>query len=202
MNYLAHIYLSGDNPYVQIGNFMGDAVKGRKYESYSTDLKKGILLHRQIDSFTDQHAIVRQSKRRLNSKYGHYAGVLIDIFYDYFLAFNWGDYHKEPLPLFIQDFYTILDQNKNSLPDKIKSMAPMLIQQNWFGNYNNLDGITRVLKGMENRIEKRAPLSDGVQDLMEHHEALYTDFKTFFPLLVTHSKEVLKTLNLKYDESI
>src|SRR5450432_1821563 len=90
MNFLAHLYLSGDNPQVMIGNFIGDFVKGKNLtERFDTDVAKGIALHREIDWFTDTHIVVKQSKDRLRPKYRHYAGVIVDIFYDHFLAKNW-----------------------------------------------------------------------------------------------------------------
>ena len=111
MNYLAHIYLSGDNKMIKIGNFMADSIRGKSYEVYERDIKRGILLHRAIDSFTDMHPIYRQSKHRLHSKYGHYSGVIMDIFYDHFLAKNWSLYSKTPLEEFTTDFYILLETN-------------------------------------------------------------------------------------------
>ena len=92
MNFLAHIYVSGDNDLVKIGNFMADSIRGHSYDVYPMEIQKGILLHRSIDSFTDMHPIYRQSKHRLHEKYGHYSGVIMDIFYDHFLAKNWKTY--------------------------------------------------------------------------------------------------------------
>ena len=91
MNFLAHIYLSGNNDLLKIGNFMADSIRGNSYENYPEEIKKGILLHRSIDSFTDMHPVYRKSKHRLHEKYGHYSGVIMDIFYDHFLAKNWAN---------------------------------------------------------------------------------------------------------------
>jgi acyl carrier protein phosphodiesterase len=92
MNFLAHIYLSGDNDLLKIGNFMADSIRGNQYLQYPDEIKKGILLHRFIDTFTDAHLIYRKSKHRLHEKYGHYSGVIMDIVYDHFLAKNWNHY--------------------------------------------------------------------------------------------------------------
>ena len=90
MNFLAHIYLSGDDPNIQLGNFIGDFVKGRNLvEQFGHEIAKGIELHRAIDEFTDKHPIVKLSKVRLREKYRHYAPVIVDIFYDHYLAKNW-----------------------------------------------------------------------------------------------------------------
>lgn len=198
MNYLAHIYLSGENTDIQIGNFMGDAVKGRKYEDYALNLKKGILLHRQIDTFTDQHPIVKQSKQRLHPRYHHYKGVLIDIFYDHFLAKNWHEYSSIDLDVYIHDFYKSLEANKTFLPEKVQLMVPRLIESNWLGKYNSVEGMARVLNGMENRINYKAPLGKGTEDLIQNYEQFENDFTAFFPLIQTFSKEVLEDLNKQF----
>jgi len=88
MNFLAHIYLSGQDELIKIGNFMADTVKGKNYQNYPKKLKIGILLHRFIDSYTDSHVVFRQTTKRLHPNYGHYSGVLADMFYDHFLCKN------------------------------------------------------------------------------------------------------------------
>ena len=144
MNFLAHIYLSNENEHIKIGNFIADAIKGSNYNHLPEDIQKGIKLHREIDSFTDAHKIVRKSKRRLHERYNHYDGVIIDILYDHYLAKNWANYNQIPLKEYTQDFYTILTNNYELLPDKIKNLMPYMIQDDWLYNYSNLDGIERV----------------------------------------------------------
>ena len=97
MNYLAHIYLSGENDMLKIGNFIADSVKGKKYLDYPVSIQQGITLHRNIDEFTDSHPIVHQSVHRLFDKYSHYSTVIVDILYDHFLAANWQDFHETKL---------------------------------------------------------------------------------------------------------
>ncbi len=198
MNYLAHIYLSGENTDIQIGNFMGDAIKGNKFNNYPLSFKKGILLHRQIDSFTDQHPIVRLSKKRLHSRYGHYKGVLIDIFYDYFLAKNWTNYSDVAFEKYIADFYKVLLQNQEVLPPRIQMMTPHLVSKNWFAKYDNLNGIERVLIGMAKRIKHDIPLERGIDDLKDHYTDFEADFSKFFPLIQEHAKKELEYLHKLY----
>ena len=135
MNFLAHIYLSGEDDFVKIGNFMADSIRGSQYLDYPNSLQKGILLHRHIDSFTDAHPIYRKSKHRLHEKYGHYSGVIMDILYDYFLAKNWSRYSEEPLEDYAANFYKLLQNNEAILTDKIKTLIPYMIEKNW--NYKN-----------------------------------------------------------------
>ena len=113
MNFLAHIYLSGNNEKVTIGNFIADGIRGKKYQEFPKEIQIGILLHREIDTFTDANAIVRQSTKRLHKNYSHYSGVIVDIFFDHFLAKNWSNYTSVSLVDYAQHCYTILNKNIN-----------------------------------------------------------------------------------------
>src|SRR6478609_22744 len=118
MNFLAHIFLSNDQDEIIIGNFIADAVKGNNYKIYSEEVQKGILLHRQIDYFTDTHSVFIQSRTRLREEFGKYAGVVGDIFYDHFLAANWTQFHPTPLDLYSKEIYSLIEQNWSILPPK------------------------------------------------------------------------------------
>lgn len=195
VNFLAHIYLSGNNDQLKLGNFIADAIKGRRYLNYNSEIQKGILLHREIDSFTDSHPIVKKSKERLHKRYKHYDGVIIDIFYDHFLAKNWRDYHPEPLALFVSDFYKIATSQIKVLPEKIQYMLPYMVKANWLYNYQSLDGIERVLKGMNSRTNYKSHMDLAIEDLKLHYTDLQNDFIQFFDILRTFSSDKLISLN-------
>ncbi|MGI9531137.1 ACP phosphodiesterase [Lutimonas sp.] len=199
MNYLAHIYLSQDHEMITIGNFMADHIKGNKYKKFPAELQKGILLHRQIDSFTDTHEIVKISKRRLNDRYGLYRGVVIDIFYDHFLAKNWQDYSEIPLSEYTQNFYAILNKNFDYLPDKIQHMSTYLIRDNWLLSYARLEGIQSVLEGMNRRTKNRGQIDMAIYDLESNYKDFKNDFVLFFDDLVSFSNKKLKEINETYD---
>ena len=153
MNYLAHIFLSGDNKMVTIGNFMADGIKGKDYKKYPEDIQTGILLHRQIDTYTDSHKTVRQSTKRLHSKYSHYSGVIVDILYDHFLAKNFSTYSDVPLEDYVETFYDSLEEHYEILPSRIQKIMPYMITDNWLLSFASTEGITRVLNGMNRRIK-------------------------------------------------
>ena len=199
MNYLAHIYLSRDHELISIGNFMADHIKGNKYKVYSTDLQKGILLHRQIDSYTDAHEIVRKSKRRLDDSYGLYRGVIIDIFYDHFLAKNWKDYSDLPLALYTQNFYDNLTRHYEILPEKIQYMSKYLIKDDWLLSYANLEGIEKVLEGMNRRTMDRVHMDLAINDLKDHYMDFEKDFLNFFDDLMLFTDNKLVEINKKYE---
>ena len=152
MNFLAHIYLSADDPKVMIGNFIGDFVKGKNFrDQFEPGIAKGIELHRIIDEFTDRHPIVRESKLKLRPKYRHYSAVIVDIFYDHFLAKYWSNYHPILLTDFAKNTYQILDTYRSELPDEVKRMLPYMIKDNWLVNYGTLRGIEQSLAGVARR---------------------------------------------------
>ena len=198
MNFLAHILLSGDDKKIQIGNFIGDAIKGKDYLHYPVQIKKGILLHRQIDAFTDANAIVHRSKKRLDKRYGHYAGVIIDIIYDHFLCVNWGSYSKEPLDSYIAIFYKTIQLDFDLIPKETQRFIPSLLKQDWFTKYQSIEGIAKVLQGMEKQIKHNIPLHRGVEDLKEKYDLFNADFNEFFPLLQEHSKSIIQILDNEY----
>jgi acyl carrier protein phosphodiesterase len=197
MNFLAHIYLSGDDPNIQLGNFIGDFVKGRNLaEQFGTEIAKGIELHRAIDEFTDKHPVVKHSKVRLRDKYRHYAPVIVDIFYDHYLAKNWDRYHKTFLPDYAEAIYQMILSRENILPEKVKWMMPYMIKQNWLTNYARIDGIGRVLNGMSRRTPYESKMDEAVHDLQTHYVEFEKEFFDFFPQLVAHSREFLSARQL------
>ena len=107
MNFLAHIYLSGNNEKLMVGNFIGDFVKGNQLDSFEKEIKQGVQLHRAIDQYTDSHIVVSQSKDKLREKYRHYSGVIVDVYYDHFLSKNWSHYHAQDLKGFTEEFYVV-----------------------------------------------------------------------------------------------
>lgn len=185
MNFLAHIYLTDGLPLETIGNFMADGIKGKKYLKYPADIQRGILLHRWIDTYTDSHPIVKRSTKRLHKKYGHYSGVIVDIFYDHFLARNWHQYHSTPLHVYVSNFYQLLQDHHHLLTGRIQKMMLPMMEQNWLLSYATLEGIGTVLYNMNIRTKRRVAMDKAVEDLEVHYGAFEEDFKLFFKELET-----------------
>lgn len=195
MNFLAHIYLSGDNDLLKIGNFMADSIRGNSYENYPEEIKKGILLHRSIDSFTDMHPVYRQSKHRLHEKYGHYSGVIMDIFYDHFLAKNWANYSNKKLEEYADEFYQLLRDNYDLLTDKIQGMMPYMIARNWLVSYASISGLEMILFQMDHRTKNRVAMHEAIVELQEFYLEFETEFTQFFIELQEHCQQKLQELN-------
>ncbi len=189
MNFLAHIYLSFDDKEITLGNFFADHIRGNKYQHFPDRIQKGILLHREIDTFTDAHPIARQSSKRLHKNYSHYSRVIVDIYYDHFLAKNWADYSDVPLADYVENFYDLLEDNYDILPMATKRMMPYMIADNWLLNYANLAGIQRVLNGMNRRTNNKSRMNFAILDLEEHYEEFENEFTDFFKELITFSNQ-------------
>jgi acyl carrier protein phosphodiesterase len=194
MNFLAHIYLSGDNDLIKIGNFMADGIRGKHFESYPLEIQKGIILHRAIDTFTDAHPIFRQSTKRLHEKYHHYAGVIVDVFYDHFLAKNWNKYSNENLDDFVARFYQSLHDNHINLSERTKGMMPYMIEHNWLVSYQTVEGINRILTQMDQRTKNESKMRFATNELSEFYPEFEEEFTNFFQELILFSNTKIITL--------
>ncbi|RXJ45609.1 acyl carrier protein phosphodiesterase [Gelidibacter gilvus] len=198
MNFLAHIYLSGDNELIAIGNFMADSIKGKHYKKYPDELQVGIRLHREIDTFTDAHPTVRLSTKRLHENYSHYSGVIVDILYDHFLAKNWSHYSPIPLAIYVDDFYETLKTHAEFLPPRAQKMVPYMIAGNWLLNYAKIEGIQNVLIGMNRRTNNISGMDKATDELKEFYHEFEAEFTSFFEELRVFSEEKLATLKQMY----
>ena len=189
MNFLAHIYLSGDNDLMKIGNFMADGIHGKHFDVFPIDIQKGIILHRAIDTFTDAHPIFRQSTKRLHANYHHYSGIIVDIFYDHFLAKNWRNYCDERLEEYSERFYQSLRDNYKDLTQKTQKMMPYMIEYNWLLSYQTIEGIESVLTKMDSRMKSRTKQESNMRYSVKELKLFYTEFETefstFFENLIT-----------------
>ena len=180
MNYLAHLYLSGPNEEVRVGNFIGDHVKGRRYQRYAPDVQKGILLHRQIDSFMDAHPLTRESASLFKPYYGRYAGVVIDIVYDHLLALNWSRHATQSLHRFVSAAHHTLLQHYFILPRPVKQFLPFLIKSRRMEHYRSLQGVERTLQIMAHYSSLPDHAGWAVVQIQDHYEILTQQFESFF----------------------
>lgn len=189
MNFLAHVYLSGDNDEIKVGNFVADWIKGSDFKKYPDNIQKGILLHRSIDSFTDNHPTIKKSKGRLANDYGKYAGIIIDIFYDHFLAGNWNTFSKVPLELFAQNLYRILENYIHCFPLEIREFIPRFMQRRWLESYATIEGIQNVLTGMSRHTSLPDHTEAAINILREQYEGFREEFFDYFPQLTAYVEE-------------
>jgi acyl carrier protein phosphodiesterase len=180
VNFLAHLFLSGNVPELLVGNLMGDFVKGKLDGSFPPGIEQGILLHRGIDSFAGRNPHFIRSKRRLDQRFGLYRGVLVDLFYDHFLAAHWEDYADRPLSVSITDAWQILRRRTEILPERFRRIMPHLFEE-WLPSYREISGIGATLGRMSRfRIKRANRLAEGIEELRRHYGELDADFLQFF----------------------
>jgi acyl carrier protein phosphodiesterase len=181
MNYLAHSFLSGTDDLLLVGNFVGDFVKGRNLDIYPVTMQQGLILHRFIDTYTDSSAIIKESKALFASEYGKYAGIIVDIVYDYFLSLHWNSFSGVSKDFFISGVYSILQTYFHVLPPRAQRVLYPIIYYNWLQNYGSLYGVQKVLNRMSVRTSLPNKATVCVQVLRKHHYELEQHFLAFFP---------------------
>ena len=192
MNFLAHLYLSGSNPEVIVGNFIADSVRAKMRAGFSSGIQQGILLHHAIDSFTDKHPLVEQSKQRLRSRYHKYSGVIVDVFYDHFLASQWNDYSTISLREYADATYELLHKNFHLFPDRPKQFYGYMIQKDALFLYSKVEGVAKVMQGMSQRARFDSGMHTCTEELIAHYTEFNKEFREFFPQLMHMSASFLK----------
>jgi acyl carrier protein phosphodiesterase len=179
MNFLAHLYLSGKNEKVMVGNFIGDYVKGRKYEAFENEIKTGILLHRQIDTFTDKHPKFREAKKLFRPELGLYSGIIIDLVYDHFLAKNWSSFSDTTLRDFTKWVHAVLLSNYLHLPRKVQGFLPFIIQNRRLESYATIDGIQKAIEIMGRHSSLPQKSAEAIEIMTLNYTLLENNFFDF-----------------------
>lgn len=190
MNFLAHFYLSDDGPAALVGGLMGDFVKGRLQGRFAHAVERAIVLHRQIDTFTDADPTVRRSRRRIANDYRLLQPVLVDVFYDHFLARDWWRYSAEPFESFKVRVYEALRGQRHLFPPVLDSVAMRMATEDWLQAYGTLEGIETALRRMSRRLSRPNRLGDGGAQLVAHYDRLRADFHDFMPRLERYARRL------------
>ncbi|WP_057938393.1 acyl carrier protein phosphodiesterase [Algoriphagus resistens] len=191
MNYLAHAYLSFGQDEVLVGNFIGDFVKGKMMNTFPQEVQNGIMLHREIDQFTDTHPLVRAGQSYLRPKFGHYSTVITDIYFDYYLANYWAKFSYVPLEVFIQNTFSTLKHYRQLFPYRFETMFQWMVQDNWLLKYQKIEGIRETFTGMSRRTKFESKMEVAHLALLEKEVEFQTIFFAFFEDLETFAREKL-----------
>jgi acyl carrier protein phosphodiesterase len=186
VNYLGHLLVLPDHGLVTLGNLLGDFFKGRVEGIHPLDLRLGVTLHREIDRYTDQHPVVQRSIARLGPERRRVAGVLVDVFYDHFLARG----------LDVEAMRSGLIGHVEQLPEALRPLPARMITSGWLGSYASIEGIGMVLERMEQRRKRIVGLSGAETELRQHYEALAEDVREFYPDVETFTKAAIQRLRL------
>lgn len=179
MNYLVHLYLAGPDPELRLGGLMGDFVKGPLGARYPPGVVAGLRLHRSIDSLAAASPHCRTSRRRLHPRFGHTRAVLVDIFYDHFLAVHWEEFHPRPLAAFAAHTYQLLHEYRARLPEGLARIAPRMAGQDWLTSYRDRASVSIALQRIATRLSRPTALGEGVVELERCGDELLEDFRGF-----------------------
>ncbi|WIO74415.1 ACP phosphodiesterase [Porticoccaceae bacterium LTM1] len=194
MNYLAHLFLSGDEPQVMIGGLLGDFVKGPLRGEYPTDIERGIALHRYIDAWVDDQPEMLAAVQRFHPPFRRFGGVIVDICYDHLLAKRWSDFHAEALGNYAKAFYSQLQQHYNLLPDRAQRFADTAPVHRLLEGYANEGAIELALNRISRRLKRPVNLAGAMPSIHQHWPALEREFETLFPRLCVFADSQLRTL--------
>lgn len=187
MNWLAHVFLSEPEIEFRLGNLLADLVKGHDRVGVSDAFLRGVRQHQEIDVFTDSHPVVHQSRARISSEYRHVTGILVDVFYDHFLALHWDQYSTLPLAAFAAGLYADIRAHSINLPAEAQATVDRMICEDRLASYRRIEGIEATLRRVSIRLSKRVgkdfQLQRAVSDLQLNFDGLESDFGEFFPLL-------------------
>lgn len=180
--------LAGPEPVSIIGNLAGDFVKGPIDESWPRELRAGIQLHRRIDTYTDTHKSVRGARRIFSPGRRRFAGVILDVAFDYFLCRHWSRFHDQARRAFIEHVYQTLSARHADLPDRLRDVAPIMIQRDWLTHCETLAGAGSVLNRIATRSHRARPLEGAVEEVEQHLPELEATFLDYFPELIAFAE--------------
>lgn len=201
MNFLAHAFLSGGDEQVLLGNFVADSVKGRMIENYGTDFRNGVLLHRAIDQYTDNHELVQECNVRLRPYFRKFAGVVTDIYFDHFLARHWDTYSTTPLRQFVEKVYRLLEAHCRQLPPRSQRIIPWMVTQDWLAGYAGFESLHRNFVNMSQRTRFHSGMENAVGVLQQEYDFLENRFQKFFPSLMAFADEYRDNFAPKIEDS-
>jgi len=188
MNFLAHLYIADTNSDSLIGHLLGDFVKGRAFLSFEPKIRDAILFHRRIDTFSDTHAVTRVSRNRISRQRRRFAGIIVDVCYDHFLARHWNRYTSEPLADFCQRVYAQLKRDPMREVAGIQPVLTRMVAYDWLGGYRHLRNLSIVLDRIAGRLSRGERFVGGIVEIESNYRQLETDFLSFFPELLAYSR--------------
>ena len=196
MNYLAHLSLSLDDPYIMMGNFIADEIAVRDIPKLPSRIMNGVRMHRLIDSFTDGHDAFKSSVKLFKGQHGGYAPVIVDIINDHFLSLNWSSYNAISFSQFEYHVYEAFDGLIDQIPSSANSHVAALLNHRYLGVYQSKEGMKGVMKRMDRRTKFNSDFLSAVDHAYQHWEALNENFIQLYSALLdviaTESKTLLK----------
>jgi len=186
LNYLAHLYLAQPNADSHLGNLLGDFGGKTHIQGLSIAVKLGLDNHYLVDKFTDGHWAVKQAKSYFSPQRKRFSGIALDVLFDHFLIRHWSQFSKIPLVQFKQNSYALLNENLSFMPNKMQQVITNMTQNDWFKEYETIEGIGFALDNIAKRIRFPNQFNGSIEDINRNYLELEKVFLTFFPELINH----------------
>ena len=194
MNFLAHACLSFGKPDILVGNLIADTVKGKQMETYPENICKGIRLHRLIDSYTDSHPVVLQTKELFKDSAGRYNGSFLDVSYDHFLSLDADNTPIEGWQSFAAKCYKEIELRGEILPPRFCNMYLYMKKEDWLSNYGQMWMIERSFDRLKQRAEYLSDDAPVFADFEKNYNVIRDSYYSFFPDLKRYAEEMLESL--------
>ena len=195
MNYLAHSYLAAGSDEFLLGSFLGDFVKGNAKDRYVKAIEQGIVFHRKVDTFADQHVLTADCRSLFSPGQRRFAGIIVDICFDHFLSRYWDTYAPVELDEFAEHVYTVMQTHSRILPPRLQAVLPRMRRQNWLITYGTLEGVRITLERISKRISQKNPLNDSIEEVVDNYDDLENNFLAFFPDLIEFTRNYCSIVN-------
>ncbi|USD62391.1 DUF479 domain-containing protein [Vibrio sp. SCSIO 43140] len=189
MNFLAHLHIAEHCSSSLLGNLLGDFVKGDPTKHYQDDIAQGIMLHRFVDSYTDNHLIMKQCKTLFDSDLKRFAPIAMDMFWDHCLAKHWSRFHHQSLTRFVDNAEATIKRTSAPLPDRFVRMSTHMWQGRWLESYQEFDNIKYALERMSLRSMRMAPLAECGEQLEMHYPEFSEFFNQLYPEVLEQAKQ-------------
>ena len=196
MNFLGHLYFSNNNPELMYANLFGDFVKGKDLSIYSTQIQKGILLHRTIDDYIDHHPAVVKLRHELYESLPKVSGIAIDLFFDHILAKRWSEFHLTPLEKFIASFHQFEIEQQEYHNQQFWFVLSKMKEQKWLNNYATMNGLTKACEGLSNRISFPNVLNKAPEVYLEMEINIESAFNSYMKDAIPYFKSYYKAESL------
>lgn len=191
MNYLAHAYLSFNNPEILTGNLIADCVKGKQLYSFPEGVQQGIQLHRKIDEYTDNHPIIREVQKLYSLSTGRYNGVFLDVTFDHFLAIDSLSEPPEGWQKFSKWCYLEIDKNITETPDIFRRLFSYMKKEDWLYNYRHKWMMQRSFERLTQRAKYLTDDANIYLAFEQHYNELQEGYESFFPELKAFAENEL-----------
>jgi len=196
MNILIHLFFSQNDENIILGNFIADYIRGiNRIKGYPPQIQSGIKLHQWIDNYSDNNLIVKKTISIFSPSLKHYAPVAVDVIYDHFMSNNWENFSKKSLFNTIDEFYIILENNYNILPNKAKRAVDHMIKNNWLMMYKDLSGLKNIFEWMDTRASFEANLTNSIEILEEYYSEIENDFLSFINTMIIDFDKIQSDIN-------